>query len=513
MNAVHIQQLRFSGREIQRRVLLSDLERAAWPTVPAPAYLFIRRLYASQAVNRLAQKLAAEADACRQTAVSGWLPNAGEANAVYFASEAELLACLSRDLLRGQKHWYWREWADWFAQPIATGLFNCWYQQQAVLPAMVAQLARRDELAVLWRRLPETLFDRLSRAFAPQADWLDGELPVLEDVAGFAVPMHWLSIWRPVFAPASDRPLASRQLAALIVLRQWQPLQLVGADALPVFRALVAALTFSDAQRTTLAYSADKKTAAVADILPAHTAVPASADSPPAGPTISGAHLAASLANSAANGHTLEVERAAAMPADQTPVETSRAEPADGSTDQVLEPMASADALREIAAGSHFPIHCQSAQAGVFYLLNFLNLPPVRQNLLNDAGSRDFPSAWGWLYRLADAMGWQPEPALLQWFAFFCGFEQQDQLHTLPALPRLDELLHLGRQRYGDELFACGLFAVDAMIEIDVSHIDVYFDPGAVRLDIRRAGLDIDPGWLPWLGKVVKFHYQPWAGG
>jgi hypothetical protein len=25
---------------------------------------------------------------------------------------------------------------------------------------------------------------------------------------------------------------------------------------------------------------------------------------------------------------------------------------------------------------------------------------------------------------------------------------------------------------------------------------------------IRRAGLDIDPGWVPWLGRVVSFHYR-----
>jgi hypothetical protein len=23
----------------------------------------------------------------------------------------------------------------------------------------------------------------------------------------------------------------------------------------------------------------------------------------------------------------------------------------------------------------------------------------------------------------------------------------------------------------------------------------------------RRVGLDLDPGWLPWFGRVVRFHY------
>jgi hypothetical protein len=29
----------------------------------------------------------------------------------------------------------------------------------------------------------------------------------------------------------------------------------------------------------------------------------------------------------------------------------------------------------------------------------------------------------------------------------------------------------------------------------------------SVDLDIRRAGLDLDPGWVPWLGVVVRYRY------
>jgi hypothetical protein len=28
-----------------------------------------------------------------------------------------------------------------------------------------------------------------------------------------------------------------------------------------------------------------------------------------------------------------------------------------------------------------------------------------------------------------------------------------------------------------------------------------------VDLDVRRAGLDLDPGWVPWLGTVVRYVY------
>ncbi len=39
------------------------------------------------------------------------------------------------------------------------------------------------------------------------------------------------------------------------------------------------------------------------------------------------------------------------------------------------------------------------------------------------------------------------------------------------------------------------------------THLDVLFDLGQVDLRLRRTGVDVDPGWLPWLGRVVRFHY------
>jgi hypothetical protein len=44
------------------------------------------------------------------------------------------------------------------------------------------------------------------------------------------------------------------------------------------------------------------------------------------------------------------------------------------------------------------------------------------------------------------------------------------------------------------------------------THIDVYFDLSQVDMRVRRAALDVDPGWLPWLGRVVQFHYRSGSG-
>lgn len=42
-----------------------------------------------------------------------------------------------------------------------------------------------------------------------------------------------------------------------------------------------------------------------------------------------------------------------------------------------------------------------------------------------------------------------------------------------------------------------------------LTHLDAHFELSDTDLRVRRNGLDIDPGWLPWLGRVVSFHYQP----
>jgi hypothetical protein len=39
------------------------------------------------------------------------------------------------------------------------------------------------------------------------------------------------------------------------------------------------------------------------------------------------------------------------------------------------------------------------------------------------------------------------------------------------------------------------------------THLDITLDLRRADVRVRKAGLDIDPGWLPWFGKVVRFHY------
>jgi hypothetical protein len=46
-----------------------------------------------------------------------------------------------------------------------------------------------------------------------------------------------------------------------------------------------------------------------------------------------------------------------------------------------------------------------------------------------------------------------------------------------------------------------------AEIVAEPGWIEVRFPLDQVSIDLRRAGLDRDPGWVPWLGVVVRFVY------
>lgn len=41
------------------------------------------------------------------------------------------------------------------------------------------------------------------------------------------------------------------------------------------------------------------------------------------------------------------------------------------------------------------------------------------------------------------------------------------------------------------------------------THIDVVYPLDEVALQLRRLGLDADPGWVPWFGHIVAFHFVP----
>jgi hypothetical protein len=50
-----------------------------------------------------------------------------------------------------------------------------------------------------------------------------------------------------------------------------------------------------------------------------------------------------------------------------------------------------------------------------------------------------------------------------------------------------------------------------AALELNATHAEVYFQLSQTDMRVRRAALDLDPGWVGWYRRVVNFHYTEQA--
>jgi hypothetical protein len=58
------------------------------------------------------------------------------------------------------------------------------------------------------------------------------------------------------------------------------------------------------------------------------------------------------------------------------------------------------------------------------------------------------------------------------------------------------------------QTFVAKYLAGPARIRLAAERMDVIFGSDEIDLDVRRAGLDRDPGWLPWLRRTVRFVFK-----
>jgi len=78
------------------------------------------------------------------------------------------------------------------------------------------------------------------------------------------------------------------------------------------------------------------------------------------------------------------------------------------------------------------------------------------------------------------------------------------------SLKRLEDNFLLAMSRYVRRYAAMGLASLvrrPAAIACTRTHLDVTIPFRQLDVRVRMAGLDIDPGWVPWLGRVIQFHY------
>lgn len=186
---------------------------------------------------------------------------------------------------------------------------------------------------------------------------------------------------------------------------------------------------------------------------------------------------------------------------------------------QEADPHLSVSATDGIAPKAHADLDWETGEGGLFYLINFLARPEAQALLRagsparSDAGSGG-PSdnGWAWLADLGLRLGLAPEGSLARFLAERLGHSLGPDcprpLADLPAVPAGPALMDLGQRLYGGAgVWMPTLLHVPARTRHTPTHLDIDYPLGAVRVEVRCVALDINPGWVPWLGRVVTFRY------
>lgn len=156
---------------------------------------------------------------------------------------------------------------------------------------------------------------------------------------------------------------------------------------------------------------------------------------------------------------------------------------------------------------------------GLLFLLNLLVPAGLTELLADDGPLADCPLrvALDWLAR--EELGVPEHDAAI---AAFCGvtpvalrrlranaMSTPQQASALGDLAlRLRELLAERLRRHDADMALNWLLARRGEIRFEPAWITLFLPMDTVDTSVRRAALDLDPGYLPWLGTVMRFSYE-----
>ena len=418
---------------------------AACPTPSVRRWVFVRRLTIATRDGSITPELT---QALARLATGGAGPDV-----VVFPDFAALATSLARDLLGGvaASRWYWRR----------LGVLHRWSGAQAAIGLLVEQPLEtwavierwHDEglLAPIWRQLTASSAAMLLGAVG----WAIGTtLPDRIEAAALPLPARLepaVAFWRDAVAQATVPHVAIHAAAVLSLLR-WDPVGLAMPSAAARMAALANEWGLPQAAATLVSEVGDRP--------------PTSADLHPHGngdPTHNQA--------SAFAGITIEAA---------TPVATDA-----GTSSQIP----SVTLAREIP----------TEFGGVLFLINTLNRLGTMRRLL-DWSDGEPPTGWQLLHDLARSLGAPETDELVAFLAEQIG-------EPAPVTELVAELAGTAAELYeGDEIWP-GFLRQPGLLRATASHLDLYLHGTTIDIRIRRAGLDLDPAWVPWLGRVVGFHY------
>ncbi|MEM6253941.1 MAG: hypothetical protein AAF821_13560 [Cyanobacteria bacterium P01_D01_bin.156] len=482
----------FQKRQQWIRQVKNTLEKVSLQTaMPPQAILVIRHLedpkpgkllVANQWQGIRAWEQAAQQalNDCWRTAVRPARSSVpASANSVWFVDRAEWLACLSWNVQRGHDHWWWKTVLQKQAHHSREEtLFQLWQDHAQWLPATVSLLLQQP---------PAQVVPLLAALQSHQAEQL---LEQILHIYQCSLPSH-----QPKYSP---RILLRTYLADSV--------QAILPRLEPATQSLVAVCLTLPNTVQLIEREISQETAASTEITP-----------PPSAPETT----VVSETAAARPGNVQPITRLQSNPqklpsrvprivaiestpltskelsSNDKPLEDSHQPDEQMVASQIIDPE-----VQEPTEHQEFPLEpteqgISTAVGGLWYLINILSplawpgqitpwhqLSTLAQALLPEP----FPDpVWGYLAEIAgDPIS---QEILQQW----C-----DQI-----LPQVQDYL-AGRLEHP----IANYLLEPATLYLTRTHVDVIFTLDQIRLDVRMAGLDQDPGWVPALARVVAFHYE-----
>jgi hypothetical protein len=464
---------------------------------PLPGGLDLRSSHAPRATEWERAARNAIRDALYRAVRIGDGPVPAAANAVLFADRAELLACAARDALRSNGGWWWRDvirgGLTW------THVLREWMRAPEYIPAALQLLVRSGDAVAFLRALhPAQTVELLANVLRAHA---------LE-------PLGRAVVQALERAPVSRRPAAAPPLlldAAPDALATILPsLELLEQR---VFAAITLALRRAPAVvRSTLFLH--EVTAWIAPPVALQTkSATAASEAASAGEAPrhqSEARASRPSRQLPSRDETASPDTTAERPASADPLPSSAHATATSASDALAPAVAPRTARKpelpaETADAAESIETIDSRHAGLFFLLNIA----VALGFYDPYG-REEPIAldvWDFLALTGRAL--VPDLEADDLWPLLAQLANRE----LDDLPELDEEI-LNRVRdalslvVDQEDAAAFVIARPGRITLSPAHIDVTFCLAAHPIEIRVAGLDRDPGWIPAAGRHVDFHFD-----
>jgi len=515
-----------------------ELETSSWPLqLPANlqhAWVFVRELHVNGKPQELRHQTAQQLQQLLSQVVDGRRASANS-TAVRFESLPQLLAFLVRDLALGQASgkWYWQRWNYLLRSNREQAVAQLLVENIPELAAVITQLSSLGQLPLLWQSLSSntalTLVEQVARhyGFSVTVSALEPlTASSIESAAAhiFQQKSASLRAWRPLLAttPASDHRWL---LAALVTGISACPL-LVMRNPHAVVRAFKWQLSDGDS-----AWLDAENITAIANEKPLRSnAVAADEHKIPAGDVtdnsakvespkrLDDGEQHSSSASVTATQKPLKIASRVDFSSSVVPLNLPEQNAVENPLEQHASVLTVADQSHAISLpeddASLLEPESDASQfvtqlGGLFYLINALRMV-ITAELLNGQLQAN---AWLWWFDiarlLAQRFDFTLDEFLTRFSAATLGVENSQALLSSPISAEAHSLLIQLDEVFAKQTFwgAGEFIKVPAQVVADASHIDIYFPLSAVRLDIRLAGLDVNPGWIPWLGRVVRFHY------